>query len=112
MEIEPKEKVDKSSVNGTAKKPLTREQKRQIERISQEAMQRFKKFCDSFSEWLYDTVELTDELVALRIQESNAKWQVYCRSMNLTLESRTTVKEFCEELYKAYKSELTRGASS
>lgn len=96
-------------LNGSAPKPLTREQRRQVERTTKEAMVRFNKFANDFSDWMYDTPDLTDEMVAERVKQIDAKWQVYCRYMNLDLKSKDAIKDFCKELYNHYKVELKGG---
>jgi uncharacterized HAD superfamily protein len=100
---------EERAMNGSSPRPLTREEKRRVDRVTELAMERFNKFAESFSNWLYDTDGLTDEMVKQRVDELNAKWKVYCKEMRLTQESIGAIKEYCEKLYALYKEELTGG---
>lgn len=95
------------SVNGSEKK-LSREQRRQVKRTTEEAMIRFNKFCTVFADWMYDTPDLTGKLVDDKIKELDAKWQVYCKSVNMNLSGVGALKDYCSNLYAAYKEELNK----
>lgn len=104
-----KEPVDKEAVNGSAPKHLTREQKRQIDRQTEKAMQQFQALCSRFSDFIYNTDDLTDEMVDARRNELNAKWSLYVKEHRLSDSSKTAFRDFCVELYKEYKTELKGG---
>lgn len=103
------EPVDKEAVNGSAPKHLTREQKREIDRATQKAMQQFQALCVRFSEFIYNTDNITDEMVNARRNELNAKWSLYVKENRLNDSSKTAFRDYCVELYKAYKTELKGG---
>lgn len=95
-------------VNGSPPKQQTHEQRRAVERLTQEALVRFNKFCMAFSDWMYDTPDLTGKQVDDKIKELDAKWQVYCKSVGMNPSGKSALKDFCTKLYEAYKEELNK----
>lgn len=103
--------VNKESVNGSPKRPLTRQECRQIEKATEAAMQKFNQFCERFADFIYDTDNLDDDKVKAKKIELNAKWRLYAKDHRLTSTSETMFIEYCEKFYEAYKAEL-RGEAS
>ena len=94
-------------LNGS--KHVSRQQQRANEKATKEAMERFNKFCTVFADWMYDTPDLHGKQVDDKIAELNAKWQVYCRSVDMNGAGKTALKDYCMKLYEAYKEELNKG---
>lgn len=97
---------EEKTINGSR---LTRQQQREMDRRTEKAMQMFNSLCERFAKFIYETDGITDEMVAARRKELNAKWSLYVKDYRLNESSKTAFKDYCDKFYEAYKAELNGG---
>ncbi len=83
-------------------KPLTREQRRFIERREQEAKALHERLCQQFLTFFTEC----DNPEGLEVKEKqasiSARWKVYCAHKRLSHEAYALLDTFCDGIIKAY----------
>jgi hypothetical protein len=112
--IEKEEQAKKVALNDEIKKlekqtappqekPLTREQKRALDRANQEVMDTFDSFAKRFFDYFINHEDPTCFWVTDKLKTMDAQWRLYCKKRNLKVHAYPMFKEYCDGLIKEYK---------
>lgn len=88
-------------------KPISRQQRRLIERKEQEAKNTHELLCQSFLDFFIEHEQPESEEVVNKWKSISAKWKVYCTAKNLNKPAYNLIDTFCQGLINKYKEENT-----
>lgn len=86
------------------KRPLTREQRRAVERVNKEASEIVQRLVNSWYDFFLDNDPDSEEVKAKQ-REVNAKWRMYCKRRNLKPQAHNVVNQSIAGLIEEYKKE-------
>lgn len=84
--------------------PLTREQRRALERLNKEAGDMIARLVNQWYEFFLDHDPDGPE-VKLKKQEVSAKWRMYCKRRRLVAKAFPAVDEAINQLIEEYKTQ-------
>jgi hypothetical protein len=86
-------------------KPLTREQKRMVERINKEAAQTIELLTSQFLNLLMESSDPEGEQMTESIKSIDAKWCFYCKRKGLQPSAYTIMTNYMNKSIEEYKQE-------
>jgi hypothetical protein len=83
-------------------KQMTRQQRRFIQRIEQEAHQTLNNLAGKFLEFFTDSDDPEGQEVVDKMNQLSAQWKVYCHSKQLNKEALPMVENYCKAVCEEY----------
>jgi hypothetical protein len=91
-------------------KPLTREQRRHVERVEKEALQVLNQLQDQFLKSVLDSNDPEGEAMIERADQISAKWKVYCHRKGLLPSAHQMIYDFCiDDVLNDYSANKNSG---
>jgi hypothetical protein len=86
----------------TPKEHLTREQKRFLQRINQEASKLHTHLVDKFTEFIVTCEDPEGGEVYEKMKSLSAQWKLFCKRKNLRPEAFNVIEDYCKSTIKEY----------
>jgi hypothetical protein len=83
-------------------KPETRDQRRQRERINNEAQQVIKTLQDKFFNFFIECENPEGPEVVEKMKQISAQWRLHCKRRNLIASAYTVLDEYMDNAIKEY----------
>lgn len=91
--------------------PQSRQQRRLIERIENEARATHERLAQRFMDFFINHDDPEGEAVQDKIRQISAQWRLYCASKRLTPESYVSMDTFMDAVLKQYQATKDNAAS-
>lgn len=85
-------------------KPLTRDQKRRNERVTEEARKTYEAICERFLDFFTNVDDPTGPEVGEKAAGVSKQWRIYCQRKGLLAQAYPIVDEFIKGLITQYNS--------
>lgn len=85
-------------------KPLTREQRRRVERIEKEAKQTLAQLQEKFLKCVIESDDPEGEDVIKKVDQISAQWKLYCDRKGLLPVARNLILDYCLDVLKEYQN--------
>ena len=103
MAIADKEKPSQLG-QSKSEKPMSREQRRYIERVQAEAFNANQRLSQKFLDFMIESDDVTDDELWEKAKQLSAQWKMYCKTKRLNDSVLNLVFNFCEEKIKEFKA--------
>lgn len=88
-----------------AEKIVSRQQRRFMQRIEQEAHQTFNNLASKFLEFFTDSDDPEGQEVVDKMNQLSAQWKVYCHRKALNPTAQTMIESYCKGVCEQYLTE-------
>jgi len=94
----------KTAARDAVEKPMSREQKRKSERISEEAKKTYEAICDRFFEFFTQADDPNGHDVTNKASTVSKQWRLYCQRKGLLPKAYPLVDNFTRDLIDKYNN--------
>lgn len=101
-ESEPVNIMDLPDKPAPKQAPMTRQQRRFIERVEKEAHQTFNNIASKFLEFFTDADDPEGQEVVDKMNQLSAQWKVYCHQKRLNKEVYSHIENYCKGVCETY----------